>query len=608
MIKEIPIFIVTPEELLNIYKRNENFKESNLVIFHEKRIPICKIFYKNIHIRTYPYQLSGEKRNSPIAKKIFQFMIDDFIEKYQKGNRPNTIDLQIQYFFNFIDWIDKINSNLPETIGEAKNIFLNYGLFLKEQLRLNNISNFVGHVKHKAALRLLENIFSDKEGYIIDGNKIIQNKRIKSSTTVKKHDLEYSYKFYYQFFEIVSDFILTNKPYPLLLNVNNKNKIWVLPSRYRFITNEIQAPMAFNINNGNIKTLEEILNENNGIKIEYAKDNIRRFRNTINVANAYRSSQRLNLGLHALRAFYMLFLANTGMNDSTASTLPWNNDYNIEKSFQKFRNIKYRAGNKPVEFQIRKSFVSQFNKYIKLRSYLLGDKSFDFLFFTGKNNNIKIDKTMKDGGYSSWINRYFKQKINKSLPNITSRKTRVAKTKEVIKQYGIITASQMAQTSIDTLISHYQGTVQEEGESEISQYFEKLNNNIFIKNEADTTTIVGHCVSNSNKIVKDCKIGEGCLFCEHYRLHNDKEDFQKILSLKFIILECKHIAKDVEHFEDNYRKEIKRIDKIIEIAITSKQIEKKTISFYQEDVFENENLHPYWQHKLDTLVSMGVLK
>ena len=73
MSKRIPIFVVTPDALVNMYKNNEEFNESNLVIFHEKRIPICKIFYKNVHIKANPYQLTGEKRNEAIAKNIFQY-------------------------------------------------------------------------------------------------------------------------------------------------------------------------------------------------------------------------------------------------------------------------------------------------------------------------------------------------------------------------------------------------------------------------------------------------------------------------------------------------------------------------------------------------------
>lgn len=72
-------------------------------------------------------------------------------------------------------------------------------------------------------------------------------------------------------------------------------------------------------------------------------------------------------------------------------------------------------------------------------------------------------------------------------------------------------------------------------------------------------------------------------------------------------MECKYIAKDMEHFESNYRKTLVRIDEIVKNAIRTKKISKQDIEFYKNDVFENENLHPYWQHKLDTLILMGVM-
>ena len=35
---------------------------------------------------------------------------------------------------------------------------------------------------------------------------------------------------------------------------------------------------------------------------------------------------------------------------------------------------------------------------------------------------------------------------------------------------------------------------------------------------------------------------------------------------------------------------------------------KEQIDKIDSDVFDEENLHPYWEHKLNTLISMGVLK
>ncbi len=68
------------------------------------------------------------------------------------------------------------------------------------------------------------------------------------------------------------------------------------------------------------------------------------------------------LGTIAMKAYFMHFLALTGMNDSTAATLRWDDEYNIEKEQYNFRNIKYRAGNKPVEYSIRREFILEFKK------------------------------------------------------------------------------------------------------------------------------------------------------------------------------------------------------------------------------------------------------
>lgn len=73
----------------------------------------------------------------------------------------------------------------------------------------------------------------------------------------------------------------------------------------------------------------------------------------------------------------------TGMNDSTASTLKWNKNYQINKTRQKFRNIKYRAGNKVVEFEIGTKFLKQFQQFILLREFVLNGNESEYLFLQG---------------------------------------------------------------------------------------------------------------------------------------------------------------------------------------------------------------------------------
>jgi hypothetical protein len=311
----------------------------------------------------------------------------------------------------------------------------------------------------------------------------------------------------------------------------------------------------------------------------------------------------------------MLFLANTGMNDSIAATLKWNSSYSIEKQRHKFRNIKYRAGNKIVEFEIGSGFVKDFKKFLELRSYILGEKSFEDLFFVGSRDNVSLSPRQRQGSFSSIINKRFKNHIDSDLPTITSRILRVNKTYQSIKQHGIIAASQLAQTSISTLIEHYQGASDELVTEEFGEYFNTLNDNLFNNSDEQIETAIGRCSSvNSPKQLKvpqnfiGCDKKEGCLFCESYRLHAEKEDINKIFSLKYIINECKYIARDEEHFKSVYGVVLNRIDNISQELIQRNYVTKREMKEFEMDVFENENLHPYWEHKLKTLITMGVLK
>lgn len=53
---------------------------------------------------------------------------------------------------------------------------------------------------------------------------------------------------------------------------------------------------------------------------------------------------------------------------------------------------------------------------------------------------------------------------------------------------------------------------------------------------------------------------------------------------------------------------LKRISNIEEEILNTSRLKNSKLKEYELDVFENENLHPYWEHKLNTLISMGVLK
>ena len=495
-------------------------------------------------------------------------------------------------------------------LSEAINIFYHYTYFLKNKMRLGQYSQGEAHTKHASAYKLLYTIFNDKENNLLSAVTLIPNSRNSKYEKSSDEDKKYHYNFYYNFFHQVTDFLLNNHPYPLKLNLSN-TEIWCLPSMRLFFDKNQDFPMAFNPENGQVRSIESFQEIYNIDNTNIIKAKIRVFKNTIDKANLLKSKKRMELASHALKAFYILFLTNTGMNDSTAATLAWDEDYTIDSAQQKFRNIKYRAGNKIVEFQIQAKFINDFKKYLQLRDYLLDGYSLEYLFFIDSKNNARTTNSLKRGIYSSYINSFFINNLDAELPNISSRQLRVNKAHQVIKQDGIIAASQVLQSSVSTIINSYLGESKESTGEQLTDYFNKLNQNLFSISCDDIPTSIGKCNAPDNPKIQyqnnTCQKSENCLFCEHFRTYADAEDLQKLYSLKYLINECKYIAKDKQHFDSVYGAVYQRIKSIESYIIQTKQQSEESLKRFELDVFEHENLHPYWEHKLSMLISIGVL-
>lgn len=444
-LEKLPIFFVSIETLVNTYKKDSKIDFKQLGVITSKRIILSQILYSNKSITNKPYTLLADKMSYVKQReKIIQFILDEIIiPKFQLGQNLATFYANISYIIQFVNWLDYEKILKIDTIFQAKEIFLNFTQYLKESIRIGTKSQATSHVHHNIVLKLLRFLTDDSENYIGSSIKIIPNIRINKTARSSKEDQDYHFTFYYNLFNQLSDFLLEKQKYPLKLKLNN-NSIWIIPSSYVYITDPSKAPYSFDFYTGNIKTIEKI-KEEYGYRNYEAKECRDGFLNTLDKHNSnFSSEKRMFLGTTALNAFYMIFLSVTGMNDSTAATLPWSDTYETSKEKQKFRNIKYRAGNKIVEFQIQSKFIKDFHKYLKLRSYLLGENRFDYLFFSdyGSKSNI-LSNRIRSGGLSTYINSKMRKNIDQNLPQLSSRILRINKTHQVIKDDGIIAASQL---------------------------------------------------------------------------------------------------------------------------------------------------------------------
>lgn len=604
-----------------LYIHNENINLKNLCInIQEKKIYIADLLFlknKKISRKLYVIKNTYIEERKLIANKLIEYLI----ELDNKGIRDITKKNHISRLKFFITWCDENQYNLINLRKkDTVKIFEYFTLYLKQQIRIGRYSQKSASYIQKNSLSflsILSNINTNEISRnitIFKSQNTLENKIIKSDI----NSISYSFTFYHSLFNQIFDFIHKKIKYPHKVRLVNDD-YWLLPYK-KFCILSVKDNEKFKL----FDTKKGIIREVQELEKLYATHNSSMYRKRNECVNFFHinninpeSESRLYLVNIAVKAYFMLFLTVTGMNDSTASTLDYNKEYEIEKNNYLLKNIKYRANNKSVEFPIRREFIKDFKKYIKLRKYLLRGIEHERLFFEYKNKEILSYQISYS--QSSNFNRFFK-KIDKNIPSLTSRNFRVNKSNYNLKNHGVVQAAQMAQVSIPTILSSYTGESEKSSAEQLNDFFNQMNKNIFKNNIESTEINIGRCIKkkkhtltaeekviskNLNNINIDCKQSEGCLFCNYYCCHADEIDIRKLYSLLFVIDECRYIAKDEEHFNSTYKIVIDRITSLLEYIKTNNLINIESI---KNDVYDNENLHPYWEHKLTTLYNMGVLK
>jgi len=592
-----------------------NFKRLGLIF--DERLIISSVLFSEYKITHHPYSLHVNPNSFDNNRlSIVTYLLNDFIERIEMGNKPITVYKAIQNHMTLIKWLNSNKLTFPKNKQEAKKTFQEYTFNLKYGLREGLFQQKEAHIRHNASLKMLKAIFNDNESFISSGINIIKNKKNKPTIKPTENNMKHYFTFYYNIFSQLSDFILSNKKYPFLLKLE-KEEIWVFPTKF-WIKEELRNKYInlYNVDERKIKNIQEIreqYDESSTNPLYQQRYNL--FKNIKIHNNNFRSKERINLARIAFNAYFIQFLILTGMNDSTASTLKWSDEYEILKEEYKFRNIKPRANNKPVDFKIQKEFVSEFKQFLKLRKYLLNGNKFDYLFFGGNDDNARVTLQQKKGSFSSFINERMRL-IEPSLPRITSKQMRTFKTFQIIKTDGILATVQVAQSLERTINQSYLGESEETRDNELSNYFNKLNELIFNDNSSLNETSIGSCSEPDNPktditieiFTPDCTNYEGCLFCNKYRTSTQDEDIRKLFSLEFLINECKYIAHNKEQFNNIYSPILNRITSIINEMEKRDSNLKNTIKIIKEDVYNNQNLTLYFEKMLEMYVDLGYLK
>ncbi|MEW8646712.1 MAG: hypothetical protein AB2563_11490 [Candidatus Thiodiazotropha endolucinida] len=544
------------------------------------------------------------------------------------GISRSTLSELVTSFITFIDWCDTSgHQNVLNNNGNAKDGFREYVWHLQERIRRGEIKPTYAYGLQQAVLQIISDLLNIAD--LEEGINLVIGYRTNTDSTNPQDDADSGRVLALcdALFEGLSNLVLHNHPYPFSLKVPatlncDNNHLWVMPIHVWCMPPhlmsqraEIGSPnWAWDYQNGRIETIDNILHR---YSIKYAAENaIKHAHKTLSESNSdTHHYARLSRAVTASSSFFQLFLANTGMNLESAITLTWQDEYEIFKTRQGFRQIKARAGYKSTSFEIQTKFVKKFKKYLKLRSYLLGDDTSDLLFFS-RGRTFIDNPTRLPNSLTTNFSRVLRG-IDPLIPRFGARQWRANKSDWLLRNHDPATTASLLQNKEHTVLKHYSAGSELRATEEMGNFFEHLSllRNSDCEPSGTVDSAIGKCSHFGDAdatevdppVPPNCHQPEGCLFCKRYFLHADETDARKLVSFRYCINQTAHLSASPEHFASIFEPIQHRINQIIDLIKNVGKKETAMINRVITEVEEDELLSPYWANKLHMLMELGVI-
>lgn len=97
------------------------------------------------------------------------------------------------------------------------------------------------------------------------------------------------------------------------------------------------------------------------------------------------------------------------------------------------------------------------------------------------------------------------------------------------------------------------------------------------------------------------------MFCKNFRVHADTIDYRKILSLKYILEQSKHLAFNDHHFEEILQPVVDAINSIASQIEASGKLSKVDAQEIQSSIKDEELLSKYWTKKLKLMDDLELI-
>ncbi|NWE91797.1 integrase [Pseudomonas reactans] len=419
-----------------------------------------------------------------------------------------------------------------------------------------------------------------------------------------------------EIFNAFTEALLNGWKYPFQVNLMGEH-LWTFPHRWLCHTHRATPPeVSTSLWHYRSGTLKPQTHEFRIKRYFEALETIAEENENPQVLTTYRH----RLGKWAHDSFVLMFAANTGMNEQQIRDLEWlTGEYEVVPSTQGFRTVKWRAGRKTQSFTITNRFVKDFEQYLKLRSFLTRERPINYLFI---QIPVRVEKRWKPLQLSALrkLGDAIRQYLDESFPFLSYRQLRLYKYNYLLKEFGVVVASQIMQSSIGTIAKAYSSAADDVATKEISAYYNLLSeaHKKNIQRRKQTSTPSGHCIEPGKAILlvqidhtvaePSCSNFITCLFCEHFVAHATSSDVRKLLSLRYFLMEIRSQSISAEEFEKLNGATLQKVNYIIERLRNTSSEFNAAADLIESEVFASEILTDYWAALLNNLVRVGAMK
>jgi hypothetical protein len=588
----------------------------------------------------YTVRASGRRRRGqgrhvalssllPSRRKIVSDLIDRMSQQVSSGVRIATVHRSVSNFVHFVDCHDSTFADDMISTGErAREAIEWYVGFLKGKVKSGKLSTNTAWAYQSEAIRVLTDFHDVAD--LAEGIGLIKksSRAVKNTVPPSEDDQGQQLLLSKSLFEGLTKLALSKAakfpyalPVPHFLGMPS-DRLWVFPARGLFRTSAEhernllegrRGNWAFDFDEGRVRTVDEI--KQHYASRESALNVVRLAARNISDANRQnRHAGRLEAGMVAHDAFVDLFIAATGQPVSAIAAIPWSSkNYTVERTpVQGFRSIKWRAGNRRLEFVVAGDFLPLFRRFIELRTWLLKKNRHRNLFFSADIVSGKLRLKSLVANAASIL--YYHKRLAPHATFLGCAKWKSAKNNHTADKHGVAIGAKIAQNSEGVFGRHYVTGTPTKAIRQLGSYFAKVEVSVVRRREdaLGKESAVGGCanfehpvpLNDEAPVAPDCSQPEGCLFCKQLYLVADEKDVRKLASCRYCIQSTKSLSKNADAWRETFRDILERIETLIERIASRSESHRIMVERVVSEVENDGELDPYWDAKLEMLSNL----